>query len=146
MRPERALCTLSVDGQVYGIDVLAVQEIIGEQHITPVPLAPRHVVGLLNLRGEIVPAVSLRGTLGLPPANPDDPCTHVVLRTSSGLASVIVDQIGDVLETDETVFEEPPDTLHGVARDLVSGVHKLDGRLLLELDVERVLATAAPGN
>ncbi len=140
MQSERTLCTLLVDDQLYGVDVLRVQEIIGEQRLTPVPLASSRVVGLLNLRGDIVPAISLRGTLGLAPAKPGTKCAHVVLRTRDGLASVIVDAIGDVLEADEARFEEPPDTLSGSSRELVSGVLKLDDRLLLELDVDRVLA------
>jgi purine-binding chemotaxis protein CheW len=140
MRSDRTLCTLTVDNQLYGVDVLRVQEIIGEQRLTPVPLASPTVVGLLNLRGDIVPAISLRATLGLAAAERGAKCAHVVLRTGNGLASVIVDAIGDVLDADEGRFEEPPDTLSGSARELVSGVLKLDDRLLLELDVDRVLA------
>jgi purine-binding chemotaxis protein CheW len=136
---ERLLCTFAVADQLFGVDVLRVQEIIGEQRITPVPLAADTIVGLLNLRGEIVPAVSLRAALGLSPS--DRAChMHVVLRTSDGLASLVVDAIGDVVEVDESTFEEPPDTLTGLARELVSGVYKLEQRLLLQLDVDRALA------
>ncbi len=140
MSSERLLCTLVVADQLFGVDVLLVQEIIGEQRITAVPLAADTVVGLLNLRGEIVPAVSLRAALGLAAADADAPHMHVVLRTGDGLASLVVDAIGDVVEVDDSTFEEPPDTLVGLARELVSGVYKLEQRLLLQLAVDRALA------
>lgn len=140
MPDERSFCTMIVDDQLFGVDVLQVQEIIGEQHLTPVPLGPPTAVGLLNLRGEIVPAISLRTALGLPPRADGDSCRHVVVRRSSGLASIVVDSIGDVVDVDDASFEPAPDTLVGKARELVRGVHKLERRLLLELDVARALA------
>jgi purine-binding chemotaxis protein CheW len=140
MPDERAFCTMIVDDQLFGVDVIQVQEIIGEQHITPVPLGPPTAVGLLNLRGEIVPAISLRTALGLPePADPRT-CKHVVVRRPSGLASIVVDRIGEVVDVDGSSYEPAPDTLSGRARELVRGVHKLERRLLLELDVARALA------
>ena len=140
MSDERSFCTMVVDDQLFGVDVVQVQEIIGEQHITPVPLGPPTAVGLLNLRGEIVPAISLRTALGLAPLAEGQPCKHVVMRRASGLASIVVDSIGDVVDVDESSFEPAPDTLSGRARELVKGVHKLERRLLLELDVARALA------
>ena len=137
---ERLLCTLLVADQLFGVDVLRVQEIIGEQRITAVPLSADTVVGLLNLRGEIVPAVSLRAALGLPAPTAGADHMHVVLRTSHGLASLVVDAIGDVVEVDDSAFEAPPDTLSGLARELVNGVYKLERSLLLQLDVDRALA------
>jgi purine-binding chemotaxis protein CheW len=133
-------CTVIVGDQLFGIDVIRIQEIIGEQKITPVPLAPQKVVGLLNLRGEIVPALSLRASLTLPERDAGEPKTHVVVRSASGLSSLVVDGIGGVVEVDESTFEEPPDTLGGPARDLIRGIHKLERRLLLELDVDKALA------
>jgi purine-binding chemotaxis protein CheW len=133
-------CSLIVGDQLFGIDVMRIQEIIGEQKITRVPLASSKVVGLLNLRGEIVPAVSLRASLSLPERGPDEAHTHVVVRTDSGLSSLVVDGIGGVVEVDDSSFEEAPDTLTGAARELVRGVHKLEESLLLELDIDKALA------
>jgi purine-binding chemotaxis protein CheW len=143
MPDESQFCTLIVGDQLFGIDVIRIQEIIGEQKITPVPLAPHKVVGLLNLRGEIVPAISLRASLALPERGLDEPRTHVVVRTEAGLSSLVVDGIGGVVDVDDSTFEEPPDTLAGAARELVRGVHKLEHHLLLELDVDKALAVAA---
>ncbi len=143
MPETRAFCTLIVDDQLFGVDVLSIQEIIGDQRITPVPLAPRTVVGLLNLRGEIIPAISLRRSLELAEADPGSPRTHVVLCTPAGTSSLIVDGIGDVVDVDETAYEAPPDTLTGPAKELVRAVHKLDGHLLLELDIEKALTVRA---
>src|SRR5258706_16006874 len=108
MPDERSFCTMIVDDQLFGVDVLQVQEIIGEQHLTPVPLGPPTGVGLLNLRGEIVPAISLRAALGLPPRAEAESCRHVVVRRSSGLASIVVDSIGDVVDVDDASFEPAP--------------------------------------
>lgn len=143
MPDSRAFCTLIVGDQLFGVDVLSIQEIIGEQRITPVPLAPRTVVGLLNLRGEIIPAISLRTSLELPEADPGSPRTHVVLCSTAGTSSLVVDGIGDVVDVDEAAFESPPDTLQGPAKELVRAVHKLDGHLLLELDIDKALAIHA---
>ena len=141
MSKSQAFCTMTVGDKLFGIDVMQVQEIIGDQHITPVPLAPSPALGLLNLRGEIVPAISLRAALGLEENADDEHTTHVVVRRASGrLASLVVDGIGDVVDVDHSAFEAPPDTLSGKARELVRGVYKLERRLLLELDIDRALA------
>jgi purine-binding chemotaxis protein CheW len=140
MPADRSFCTMVVEDQLFGVDVLQVQEIIGEQHITPVPLGPPTAIGLLNLRGEIVPAISLRTALGLAERSDGKGRTHVVVRRTSGLASIVVDGIGDVVDVDEALLEPVPATLNGRARALVLGVHKLERRLLLELDVARALA------
>jgi purine-binding chemotaxis protein CheW len=142
MPSERLLCTLVVDDELFGVDVLCVQEIIDAPSITRVPLAGETIVGLLNLRGEIVPVVSLRLALGLRPIDGAQQM-HVVLVTTAGLASLIVDSVGDVVTVDDSTFEPPPHTVTGPARDLVRGVYKLEPRLLLELDVDRALAVGA---
>lgn len=135
----RGLCTFLLADLCFGIDVLDVQEVIRHQHVTPVPLAPPVVVGLMNLRGQIITSCDLRIRLelgerpaGLVPMN-------VVVQTVDGPVSLLVDEIGDVLEVSEDDFETPPSTVTGVARDLIVGAYKLDGRLLLELDTLRLV-------
>ena len=96
---EHQVCTFSLDHLFLGIEVLQVQEVIRAQALTRVPLAHRAVRGLINLRGQIVTAIDLRERLGLP-AQPDGrESMNVVLRTDEGAVSLLVDEIGDVLET-----------------------------------------------
>jgi purine-binding chemotaxis protein CheW len=139
------LCTFSVDGQLYGVDVMDVQEVIRRHEITRVPLAPRIVRGLINLRGQIVTAVDLRRRLELPERPADDLARNVVLRTADGVVSLLVDDVGDVVDVDAASFEPPPVTLRGVAGDVIRGAYKLKDRLLLVLDTERVTACAGEG-
>lgn len=131
--------TFDVGGFFFGVDVLQVQEVLRRQELTPVPMAPRVVQGLINLRGQIVTAVDMRLRLGLPPRTEDDPVTNVVVRTEDGAVSLLVDEIEDVVGADAETFERPPDNLDPVIRNLLSGIHKLSSRLLLVLDVGRVL-------
>lgn len=136
----RQLATFSFGGLCFGVEVLQVQEVIRYQEMTAVPQAPPVVRGLINLRGQIVTALDLRSRLGLPAADPDDLPMNVVVRTSEGVVSLLVDEIGDVLQVEPADFEPVPQTLSHPARSLVTGVYKLDGRLLLALDVERAVA------
>jgi purine-binding chemotaxis protein CheW len=114
--------------------------VIRAQPMTRVPLAPAEVSGLINLRGQIVTALDLRRRLGLPdrPHGVDPMC--VVARTDDGVVSLLVDEIGDVVETTEDSFERPPETLAGRAQDLIPGVYKLADRLLLVLDTDKTVA------
>jgi purine-binding chemotaxis protein CheW len=120
-----------------------VQEVLREQPLTRVPLAPPVVEGLLNLRGQIVPALDLRRVLRLAPRQPGAKSMSIVAQTSDGPVSLQVDEIGDVVETGADTFEEPPDNLPPVARQLIRGVHKLNDRLLLVLDTSRVAGAAS---
>jgi purine-binding chemotaxis protein CheW len=136
------LCTFHLDELLCGIDVLTVQEVIRWQETTRVPLASPVVRGLMNLRGQIVLAIDLRRRLALPDRPPDQPPTNIVLRTADGVVSLLVDDVGEVVEVDGESFEPPPDTLRGVARDVICGVYKLKDRLLLVLDGERAVDCA----
>jgi purine-binding chemotaxis protein CheW len=132
-------CTFFVDGHYFGLDVLKVQEIIRYQEMTRVPLAPPVVSGMINLRGQIVMAIDLRRRLDFPDRPADQLPINVVVQTDDGAVSLLVDEIGDVLEVDERAFEPPPETLQGPARQLIRGTYKLKDRLLLILDAERTV-------
>ncbi|MGV3710124.1 MAG: chemotaxis protein CheW [Gemmatimonas sp.] len=127
-------CTFYVDGLYFGIDVLQVQEVIRTLSMTEVPLAPQGVKGLINLRGQIVTAIDLRTSLGLTPREDGAEPMNVVVRLDDGAVSLLVDEIGDVIEPDEDAFERTPETLTLSARRLIRGVYKLPDRLLLVLD------------
>ena len=139
MPTTQQFCTFFVDDLFFGVEVEKVQEVLRYQPMTRVPLAPRVVRGLINLRGQIVTAMDLRSRLQLSESPADQLPMNVVIRDDADATSLLVDRIGDVLEVDETAFERPPETLRGVARELVTGAYKLEDRLLLVLDTEKLI-------
>jgi len=145
MAEEKQFCTFFLDGLFFGVGVQKVQEVIRFQEMTRVPQAPPVVGGLINLRGQIVTALDLRRRLELREREAGQRPMNVVVRTNDGVVSLLVDEIGDVVEVDQESFEPPPETLRGVARELVRGVYKLKDRLLLLLDTERVVNLDAGG-
>ena len=138
-------CTFVLDGHLFGVPVSAVQEVLRAQDLTAVPLAPAEVAGLINLRGQIVTTLDLRGRLGLPPRPESAKSVNVVVRTADGTpVSLVVDEMGDVLEPGAETFETAPETLAPELRRLVRGVFKLDSRLMLLLDTELSVTLRAP--
>lgn len=139
--------TFFIEGLFFGIDVLQVQEVLRYQQMTRVPLAPGVLEGLINLRGQIVTAIDMRRRLGLSPRADGRTPMNMVVRTEDGPVSLLVDEIGDVLEARADSFEPPPENVEPAARDLIRGVYKLKDRLLLVLDTSRTvgLATGAHG-
>jgi len=135
----RQYSTFDVGGFYFGIDVLQVQEVLRYQDMTPVPLAPSVIEGLINLRGQIVTAVDMRRRLSLPPRAEGDTAMNAVVRTDEDAVSLLVDEIGDVVEVDSDSFERPPENLDPSIRDVVRGIHKLKDRLLLVLDISQAL-------
>ena len=138
----KRFATFVVDGRTLGVDVARVREVTGARELTPVPLADPAIAGLLNLRGEIVTAIDLRARLGLPAAeavaDEGSEAMHVVL-TGTEPVSLLVDDVGDVVEVEEDAFELPPVTLRGPAGELIRGAYQREGALLLELDLDRAL-------
>jgi purine-binding chemotaxis protein CheW len=130
-------CTFYLDKLLFGVELKGVQEVIRSLDITKVPLAPGVVSGLMNLRGQIVTALDLRLRLELPPRPAGVRPMNVVVRSDDGAISLLVDEIGDVVEVEEDTFERPPETLHGTIRTMITGVHKLNDRLLLVLDTDK---------
>ena len=146
--PERAkqYSTFYVSDLYFGIDVLNVQEVLRCQPMTKVPLAPDVIEGLINLRGQIVTAVDLRKRLNVRPRDNGSAPMNIVVRSEEGAVSLLVDEISDVLEVDPASYEPPPRNLPAEQRELIEGLYKLDGRLLLILNTERVLEIKTNGN
>jgi purine-binding chemotaxis protein CheW len=132
-------CTFHLDNLFFGVEVQKVQEVIRYQNMTRVPLASGVVQGLINLRGQIVTAIDLRRRLELAERSADRLPMNVIVRTDDGPMSLLVDEIGDVVEVDADSFERPPETLKGVARELLLGAYKLQDRLLLHLDIQTTM-------
>ncbi len=129
--------TFYVGDLFFGVDVLNVQEVLCFQQMTRVPQAPGVIEGLINLRGQIVTAIDMRGRLRLPARAAETKPMNMVVRTVDGAVSLLVDEIGDVLDVDQAAYDRPPENLAPTARDLICGVYKLKSRLLLILDAER---------
>jgi purine-binding chemotaxis protein CheW len=139
----RQFSTFFVGGLFFGVEVLRVQEVLRFQQMTRVPQAPDVIEGLINLRGQIVVAIDMRRRLGLPPRADGQTPMNMVVRTEDGAMSLLVDEIGDVLDVDTAIFERPPANLDPAASQLIRGVYKLRDRLLLVLDAERTVDITA---
>jgi purine-binding chemotaxis protein CheW len=139
MPSEKRYASCRVGDLLVGVAVDAVQEVTAGVELTPVPLAPSVVSGLMNLRGRIVTAIDLRRSLHLADRPADQPPINLILRADGGSIGLLVDAVGDVLDVDEDDFEPPPGTLRGQLRELVTGAYKLDRGLLLVLNTERVV-------
>jgi purine-binding chemotaxis protein CheW len=137
MAERSQFCTFYLDGLLFGVELKGVQEVIRSLEMTQVPLAPEVVGGLINLRGQIVTAVDLRRRLELETRPPEALPMNVVVRSEDGAVSLLVDEIGDVVEVEDTTFEPPPETLRGNVRAMILGVHKLENNLLHVLDTEK---------
>ncbi len=139
MSEQKQFCTFYLDNHMFGVKVEQVQEVFRYQEMTKVPLAPPVVRGLINLRGQIITAIDLRQRLGMEPLPEDKLPMNVVVRTKDGVVSLLVDEIADVLEVSEETHERPPETIPNEVRQLVLGVYKLSGKLLLILDSEKAV-------
>ena len=145
MDDTKQYCSFFVADLFFGVEVREVQEVIRYQEMTRVPLSATEIGGLINLRGQIVTAVDMRRRLKMPDREAGRQPMNVVVRNGDCAVSLLVDEIGDVLQPERSAYERPPETLDGVARELIQGVYKLKDRLLLILDTEKAvnLLTAA---
>ncbi len=131
--------TIIVNDQTFGIPVLQVQDVLRQQNITRVPLAPPEVEGTLNLRGRIVTAINIRCRLGLPNLPDDKKAMSVVVEYDHELYSLIIDKVGDVLSLQNKDFENVPPTLDSTWREIANGIFRLENQLLIVADVAKLL-------
>jgi purine-binding chemotaxis protein CheW len=132
--------TLTVAGQLCGVPVLVVRDVLGTQTITPIPLAPGEIEGAMNLRGRIVTAVDLRRRLGLAARPEGAKPMSIVVEQGGELYAMLADAVGEVVPLSAEDRAPNPPTLDTLWRDVSRGVHQRDGELLILLDVERLLA------
>ncbi len=131
--------TFFLGERMYGVEVSNVQEIVKSMPMTRIPLSPSFVRGLINLRGQIATAIDLRELFGLSGALEGAVQMNVVCLLEGSLVSLLVDQIGDVVEVDGKLFEPTPDTVSEKVRKFLSGVYKMKGPLLSVLNVNEVV-------
>ena len=139
----RQYSTFYVGDKFFGVEVLKVQEVLRYQEMTRVPLSPPVIEGLINLRCQIVTAVDMRRTLKLDPRAADRTPMNMVVRSEDGAVSLLVDEIGDVVEPPQDSYESAPETMRAEQKEVIDGVYKLDSGLLLVLHTERVLRVQA---
>lgn len=133
--------TFVLAGEVFALKVEDVQEVLMDQPLTPVPLAPQHIVGLLNLRGNIMPAIDLRTRLRFPPLETEQEGNSLlVVKLQDRLISLLVDEIGDVLELPSDAWRDTPETVAAEHRDFVFGICPVDRVVVLGLSVNAVVA------
>lgn len=136
--------TVYIDNQMFGVPVLQIQDVLGEQNVTRIPLAPPEIDGALNLRGRIVTAINVRKRLGLNPNDKNNRRMSVVVEFENELYSLIIDRVGDVLNVDNKFYESNPATLDTRWREISQGIYRLSGELLVILDVPKLLNVVNP--
>lgn len=135
------LVTFSIGEEEFGVNILKVQEINRTMEITKVPRAPEFVEGVINLRGKVIPIIDLRRRFGLI-SKPEDKDTRIiVIEINNVIVGFVVDAVSEVLRIPASTVEPPPPVVAGVESDYVSGVGKLKDRLLIMLDLDKILST-----
>lgn len=137
------ITTFTIGDELFGLEVMAVQEVTGTPLVVPVPLAPKFVIGLINLRGQLATAFGLRELFGLKAGGLKEQMS-VVCRMDGNLVSLMVDTIGDVVEAEKKQFEIPPDTVSASVRPFLKGVYKMNGSLLSVLDLKKLAKELEP--
>jgi len=138
---EKQYCTFFVDGLLFGVEVLQVQEIMSEYKVGPVPLAPESVAGLVNHRGQIVTAIDMRKRLDLS-ACTIPPSKMLVVRCNDETFALLVDKIGDVVSVSSDDFEAAPENVSENAKELIEGAYKLPDQLLLPVRLDKIAEMA----
>lgn len=135
------LVTFSIGEEEFGVNILKVQEINRTMEITKVPRSPEFVEGVINLRGKVIPIIDLRRRFGLS-SKPEDKDTRIiVIEINSVIVGFVVDAVSEVLRIPASTVEPPPPVVAGVESDYISGVGQLKDRLLIMLDLDRLLST-----
>lgn len=136
------LVTFSIGDEEFGVDILKVQEIIRTMEITKVPRAPAFVEGVINLRGKVIPIIDLRKRFGLQTRGHDKNTRIIVIEINNMIVGFVVDSVSEVLRIPASTVEPPPPVVAGLESEYISGVGKLEDRLLILLDLNRLLSRA----
>lgn len=139
MNEEQKICTFYINEYLFGLEVARIQEIIRYQETTFVPLADETISGLINLRGEIVTVIDMRKLLGLSQQKAQESLINIVVKSEDCSVSLLVDDIGDVMDISSDNFEPPPENLTGGIRKILKQVCQLESAILLLLDIDKVL-------
>lgn len=136
------LVSFKIGDEEFGVDILSVQEINRMSQITKVPNTPDFIEGVINLRGRVIPVIDLRVKLGMPRKEHDKNTRIVVVELKGQTIGFIVDEVSEVLRISKEITEAPPDMVGGVNCDYITAIGKLEDRLLILLDLEKILTTS----
>jgi purine-binding chemotaxis protein CheW len=134
------LVSFELNGEEFGINILMVQEIIRMLQITKVPNSPDFVDGVINIRGKVIPVVDLRCKLGMPRKEHGNDTRIVIVEVSGKTTGFIVDKVTEVLRIPASITEAPPELVTGINSDFIKSVGKLDDRLMILIDLEKILS------
>ena len=134
------LVTFSIGDEEFGVDILKVQEIISTMEITKVPRAPEFVEGVINLRGKVIPIIDLRKRFGMETRQHDKDTRIIVIEINKMIVGFVVDSVSEVLRISADTVEPPPPVVAGLESEYIKGVGKLADRLLIMLDLDRLLS------
>ncbi|QQS35453.1 MAG: chemotaxis protein CheW [Ignavibacteriales bacterium] len=134
------LVSFNVGNEEFGVDISFVQEIIRMMQITKVPNAPEFVEGVINLRGRVIAVINLRHKLGLSKIDYDKNTRIIVVEVKGNIVGFIVDAVSEVLRIPANITEAPPELVSGIDSDFIKSVGKLEDRLLILIDLEKILS------
>jgi purine-binding chemotaxis protein CheW len=134
------LVTFSIGGEEFGVEILKVQEIIRTMEITKVPNAPHFVEGVINLRGKVIPIIDLRRRFSLESRKHDKNTRIIVIEINNTIVGFVVDSVSEVLRIPSDTVEPPPPVVAGIESEYISGVGKLEHKLLILLDLDKLLS------
>src|SRR5207244_3383058 len=137
---EQQLVVFQLGAELYGVEIARVHEIIRLQTVTRVPHAPAFVEGVINLRGKVIPVVDLRRRFGLPLADHTRASRIVVVEIGDQVVGIVVDGVSEVLRVNKGTIEPPSPVVAGIESDYLHGIAKLPERLVILLNLDRVLA------
>jgi purine-binding chemotaxis protein CheW len=137
---ELQLVVFMLGGEEFGVDIAQVREIIRVPAITRMPNAPAFVEGVINLRGKVTPVMDLRGRLGMKASQADDGMRIVIVELGKDSIGMIVDSVSEVRRLSSSDIEPPPSITSKIGSEYIRGVGKLESRLLILLDLNRVLS------
>ncbi len=137
--PRTQYSTFFVENRLYGIDVIRVQEVVRPMPLTPIPLAQKYIHGLVNLRGQVVTAISLHDLFSLP-SRPHAELMNVICKCEGSLMSLLVDEIGDVIEVETDIYDRPPNTISESTRKFMTKIYMVGDQLLSVLDVDKIFS------
>ncbi len=135
------LVTFRIGEEEFGVDILAVQEIIRIMQITMVPRAPEFIEGVINLRGKVIPVINMRTRFNKPALDQDSNTRIVVMELENKIVGFLVDGVSEVLRIPESTVEDPPPVVAGIGSEYIRGIGKLDNRLLILLNLDNLLGS-----
>ena len=135
------LVSFKISNEEFGVDILCVQEINRMLQITKMPNTPEFIEGVINLRGRVIPVLDLRVKLGMPRIEHDKNTRIIVVELKGKTIGFIVDEVSEVLRIPKSITEAPPEMVGGVNSDFITSIGKLEDRLLILLDLEKILST-----